>query len=167
MRIFPAIGVAALVFAIDQFSKWVVMEVLLLGRRSEFLEVGPFINLVLAYNRGVNFGLFSSSAAWQPFALAAFAGVVSLFLFIWAARTDDWRTSLGCGLAAGGALGNALDRLINGAVVDFINMDCCGIGNPYAFNLADVGVFAGAAFIIWSTWTEGEPDPPPEAASDP
>jgi signal peptidase II len=49
----------------------------------------------------------------------------------------------------GGALGNALDRVLYGAVADFLNMSCCGIRNPYAFNLADVFIFAGAAGLIW------------------
>ncbi len=58
---------------------------------------------------------------------------------------------LAAGLLVGGALGNALDRVLHGAVADFLNMSCCGIRNPYAFNLADVGIFAGAiALVIWA-----------------
>ena len=158
MRIFNAIGCAALVFALDQLSKFGVLELLQLRERGGFIEVAPFLNFALAYNKGVNFGLLASAAEWQPFLLAGFAVFISGLLLLWAARTEDWRVAWGCGLAAGGALANALDRVWSGAVIDFLNFDCCGIGNPYAFNLADVGVFLGAAFIVWSTWTESDKD---------
>jgi signal peptidase II len=54
---------------------------------------------------------------------------------------------LGAGLVIGGALGNAVDRVLYGAVADFLNMSCCGIHNPYAFNVADIAIFAGAVWI--------------------
>lgn len=154
MRVMPAIGAASFVFAADQLSKYGVLELMRLGERG-YVEVAPFVNFVLAYNRGVNFGVLAGDAEWRQFALAGFAALVSLALLIWASRSDDRRIGWGAGLTAGGALANAFDRLIDGAVVDFLNVDCCGIGNPYAFNLADVAVFLGAALIVWSAW--GEP----------
>ena len=156
MRLFNAIGLAACVFSLDQLSKYGVLELLEM-RTGEFRAVAPFLNFVLTENHGVNFGLLSSDAAWQPFALAGLALAVSAFLLVWAARSDDWRIVFGSGAVAGGALANAYDRLTAGAVVDFLNVDCCGIGNPYAFNLADVGVFLGAALILWSAWSEPAP----------
>lgn len=157
MQLFNAIGLAALVFALDQLSKYGVIEVMHM-RPGEFIAVAPFLNFVLTENYGVNFGLLASDAAWQPYALAGFAALVSGFLLVWAARTDDWRVVWGAGVVAGGALANAYDRLTAGAVIDFLNVDCCGIGNPLAFNLADVGVFVGAALILWSAWTEPNAD---------
>jgi len=56
---------------------------------------------------------------------------------------------LGAGLVVGGAIGNALDRVIYGAVADFLNMSCCGLNNPYVFNVADIAIFAGAGLLIW------------------
>ena len=159
MRVFNAIGLAALVFAIDQLSKYGVLELLEM-RRGDFMQVAPFLNFVLTENYGVNFGLFASDAAWQPYLLAGFAGVVSAFLLLWAANSDDWKIAYGAGAVVGGALANAYDRLTGGAVIDFLNVDCCGIGNPFAFNLADVGVFAGAALILWSAWAEPVPRSP-------
>lgn len=158
MRLFQAIGVAAAVFAVDQLSKFGVLIGMSL-QAGEKVSVAPLLNFALAYNTGVNFGLFAGESPWQPYLLAGFATLVSAVLFYWAARTADWRIVWGCGLAAGGALANALDRVLSGAVIDFLNVDCCGIGNPYSFNLADVAVFFGAAFIVWSAWDEPEKDP--------
>lgn len=156
MRALTAIGTAALVFALDQLSKFGALDVLGLRERG-FIEVAPFLNFALAYNKGVNFGILASAAEWQPYALAAFAAAVSAGLLVWSARSPDWRVTAGAGSAAGGALANAYDRLTTGAVVDFLNFECCGIDNPYAFNLADVGVFAGAALIVWSAWSDPGP----------
>lgn len=162
MRLAGALLLALAVFALDQASKYWVLEVLRL-REVLFIEVTPFLNFAFALNRGVNFGLFASNADWQPYALATFKIVASLALFIWAARTSSRLTAIGCGVVAGGALANATDRLSAGAVIDFLNFDCCGIGNPYSFNIADAGVFLGAALIAWSASgapaaeTEGAP----------
>lgn len=148
MKLWPALAIALAVFAVDQASKVAVLDGLRL-REQLFIEVTPFLNFALAYNRGVNFGLFASDSTWQPYALAAFKVAASFALLIWAARTKSLPIALGCGAAAGGALGNALDRVTVGAVVDFLNFDCCGINNPYAFNIADAGVVLGAVLIAW------------------
>ena len=153
MQVFVAIGLASLVFAVDQLTKYGVLELLRM-QPGDYFPVAPFVNFVLTENHGVNFGLLASDSAWQPYALAGFALLVSIFLLVWAARSDDWRVVWGAGVIAGGALGNAYDRLTAGAVIDFLNVDCCGIGNPFAFNVADIGVFVGAALILWSAWTE-------------
>ena len=71
-------------------------------------------------------------------------GIV-LFVLVWMRRDPPGRTGLiFAGLLIGGALGNVVDRLLYGAVADFLNMSCCGIDNPYAFNVADISVFFGA-----------------------
>lgn len=144
---------AVCVFAADQLSKWWALDVLGL-REALVIQLAPMLKFVLAYNTGVNFGLFASGSPLQLALLAGFAIVVSGALMVWSARTDDWRLGLGCGLVVGGALANALDRLRVGAVIDFINLDCCGIGNPYAFNLADCAIFLGAAAIALTAWRE-------------
>ena len=61
---------------------------------------------------------------------------------------DTWLMTLSAGLLVGGALGNVVDRLVYGYVVDFLNMSCCGIRNPYVFNIADIFIFAGAIGLI-------------------
>lgn len=151
-----AVLVALAVFALDQASKWWVLEGLGLREKLQ-IDVFPPLRFVLAYNTGVNFGLFASGSGVQIYVLSGFALIVSIALFVWSARSDNRLLALGCGLAAGGALANALDRLLVGAVIDFVNLDCCGIGNPYAFNLADCAIFVGAALIAVTAWS-GEPD---------
>jgi signal peptidase II len=78
---------------------------------------------------------------------------------IWWARRDrlaGW-AAISAGLLVGGALGNVIDRFIYGAVADFLNMSCCGIENPFSFNVADVAVFAGAIGLVIFT---NKPNPP-------
>ena len=143
---------AVCIFIVDQASKiWVLTtyDLETVGR----VEVLPFLNFVYALNTGVNFGLGASDSASQQIVLAAFAALVSIALMIWSARTTRPYVPLGCGLVVGGALANAVDRLRAEGVIDFINLDCCGIGNPFAFNLADVAIFAGAILIAWFAWT--------------
>lgn len=156
-RLLPlALALTAVVFALDQGVKWLVLEGMNLRERL-VIEVAPFLDLTLAWNTGVNFGLFASNAGPQQAILAAFAVLVSAGLLYWASVTRDRWTAAACGLVAGGALGNALDRLLEGAVVDFLNFDCCGIGNPYAFNVADAAIFLGAGLLLWRSWRDEEP----------
>lgn len=152
-RFFLACAVAAAVFAADQLSKYAVLELLEL-RKVGRIEAAPFLDFALAYNRGVNFGLLASDAAWSAGLLIVLAALISLGLLIWAARTASDCVATGAGLVAGGALANALDRWLEGAVVDFLNFDCCGIDNPYSFNLADAGIFLGALLIAVMAWSD-------------
>lgn len=142
----PVATPAALVaFAADQLSKWIVLHELDLPRALAIDVAPPFLRLTMAWNTGVNFGLGSEigRGAWVALALAICAAIA-----LWTRRmASPWRR-LSAGLVIGGALGNALDRVLYGAVADFLNMSCCGIDNPYAFNLADILIFAGAAGLI-------------------
>ena len=103
----------------------------------------PYLVLTMAWNRGINFGLFGGlDLRWV---LVGIALAVSLFVVWWVNRENPGRRAMiGAGLLVGGAIGNALDRVLYGAVSDFLNMSCCGIVNPYAFNVADISVFIGA-----------------------
>lgn len=153
MRFFLRAAIlAVIVFAIDQASKWWVIDAFA-AHGAPRMEIAPFLDFVLQRNTGVNFGLFASTSQIQQFVLTGFAFCVSVALFYWSWITHDARVAVGCGLLIGGALGNAVDRLRYGGVIDFINMDCCGIGNPYAFNIADAAIFFGAAAIVLSSWS--------------
>ncbi|MEL6280462.1 MAG: signal peptidase II [Pseudomonadota bacterium] len=158
MNLAVAFLVAVVCFVADQASKWWVLDVLDLRTRFE-IDVNAYLDLVLAYNRGINFGLFAGSGPEQQWALAGFATAISLVLAIWSWRTKDWRIAASCGLVIGGALGNALDRITEGAVIDFINVECCGFQNPYAFNIADTTIFVGALALALVAWREPEDDP--------
>lgn len=133
------------VFLIDQISKYFVVHWLgLINEPNGIIEVWPpFIEFRMAWNRGVNFGLFADyDMRW---ALIAVALLISGAVIWWLNRTGGtkWAYIAG-GFLIGGAIGNVIDRIIYGAVADFLNMSCCGINNPYAFNVADISIFAGA-----------------------
>ncbi len=145
MAIFRTLLVAAIAFGIDQFSKWYVVWHLDLTTLQRIEVLPPFLNFRMAWNRGINFGILGESSRWL---LVGVALAISAGILWWVRnRPDRFHTAL-AGLVVGGALGNVLDRILHGAVVDFLNMSCCGIDNPYAFNLADVFIFAGAIGLI-------------------
>ena len=141
-----AVLVAVLVFAVDRASKIVVVERLDLRTRLHIPVVDPWLNFTMAWNQGVNFGLFDFGATGR-WILVVLALAICFGLLGWV-RRGGWRQALGAGMIVGGALGNVWDRLRWGAVADFINMSCCGIENPFAFNLADAAIFGGAALLV-------------------
>ncbi len=102
----------------------------------------------MGWNTGINFGLFGSGSEAMRWALILLALVISAGLGVWAWRAAGWRVPVSAGLVIGGALGNVWDRVQFGAVADFLNMSCCGIQNPYTFNIADVAIFIGAFGLI-------------------
>lgn len=137
------------VIAVDQASKWFVVAGLRLDEQL-FIEVVPGVfNLTMAWNRGVNFGLFASDSPWLRWGLVGLALAISAWIWLWARREagNIWMQA-SAGVLVGGALGNVIDRLVWGAVADFINLTCCGIANPYAFNIADGAIFIGAIGLI-------------------
>ena len=84
--------------------------------------------------------------------LIAVALTISAWVWLWMRREGAGRwAQISAGFLIGGALGNVIDRIVYGAVADFLNMSCCGIENPYAFNVADVAIFAGAIGLILFT----------------
>ena len=150
---------ALIVFALDQLSKWAVvqgMNLINLGERDVF---PPYLNFRMAWNAGVNFGLFSSSAEIMRWVLIAVALAISAWVLVWLYREQAGRWSMiSGGLLIGGALGNVVDRITYGAVADFITMSCCGFENPYSFNVADIAVFVGAIGLVLFTG-RGTPKP--------
>jgi len=141
---------AAAAFLLDQLSKAFVMYGLNLLEVYELKVLPPFLVFRMAWNTGVNFGLFSGAEARWVLIAIALALVVVIYVWLVREKPGRWGAISG-GILIGGALGNVLDRLIYGAVADFLNMSCCGISNPYSFNVADVAVFVGAAGLILFT----------------
>ena len=136
---------ACIAFGLDQLSKVAVLQWLDLASVHAIEVWPPYLNFLMAWNRGINFGILSSfDGRWV---LVAFSIAVSLALAAWVRNKQGWMLPLATGAVVGGALGNALDRVIYGAVVDFLNMSCCGIINPYAFNIADVLIVVGMVDI--------------------
>ena len=140
-----ALGLAALVILLDQLSKWLILAVVMQPPRQ--IEVLPFFNLVLTYNRGISFGMLSGDSPWQPFLLAGLALVIVAGLLIWLFRQDGLLASLAIGLIVGGALGNVIDRMIHPGVVDFLDFHVAGWHWP-AFNMADSAITVGVILLL-------------------
>ncbi|SDF40255.1 signal peptidase II . Aspartic peptidase. MEROPS family A08 [Celeribacter baekdonensis] len=143
---------ALMTFVIDQLSKWVVVHALNLRSVGEIEVFPPYIVFRMAWNRGANFGLFAEHGAFLRWGWVILAVVISAWVLSWVKRENFTRLGqVSAGLLIGGALGNALDRVLYGAVADFLNTSCCGFRNPYAFNVADIAIFAGAFGLILFT----------------
>ena len=146
---------AITVFALDQASKLAVVWGLDLARKGEIDVLPPLLNFRMAWNQGINFGLFSDDAEIMRWFLIAIALVISAWVWLWVRRANPSpRVQVLAGLLVGGALGNVVDRVAYGAVADFLNMSCCGIENPFAFNIADVSIFIGAIGLVIFTGKE-------------
>jgi signal peptidase II len=142
-----ALAAAVAIVAFDQLSKYLVVEQMNLRETGE-IHVFPGLNFRMAWNTGVNFGLLAGGGDAARYILAAGTSLVALALLFGSVFSRRTSTAIGFGIAAGGAVGNTIDRLNWGAVADFLNVSCCGIRNPWSFNIADIAVFAGFALIL-------------------
>ncbi|AAV96600.1 signal peptidase II [Ruegeria pomeroyi] len=136
-------------FLIDQISKYLVVHVMDVAHRGSIEVLPPFLTFRYGENRGINFGLFQGESDAARWILIGLSLVICAVVVVWLSRGRPSRWMLiGGGLLIGGALGNVIDRLIYGYVLDFLNMSCCGINNPFVFNVADIFIFGGAAALI-------------------
>ena len=144
------LAVAALLLAADQASKWWVLEALRLPevRNVPLLELGPLgLDLSMVWNRGVTFGLLSGDGAWNHLLLALLAAGIAAVLVRWMARAETRTVAVALGAVVGGAVGNVIDRLRFGAVVDFVDAHAWG-WHWYVFNVADAGIVCGVAVLV-------------------
>ena len=140
------LALSALLAVLDQLSKYVMTRVLVFGNG---IEVTPFFNLALVYNRGAAFSFLSSASGWQRELFIAIALIASGWVVYLLRRYP--RQTLFCfalSLILGGAVGNVIDRLLLGVVVDFLDFHLAGYHWP-AFNIADSAITCGAALLIW------------------
>lgn len=138
-------GLAAMVIIMDQLSKaWVLYGIKL--REQGHIEISKFFDLTFVWNRGVSFGLFQADSMFGRIALSLFAFGVVVMLTIWLARTQGRVLSIALGLIIGGALGNLIDRIRFGKVVDFL--DFSGMHFPWVFNVADAAINVGVFLIL-------------------
>jgi signal peptidase II len=167
----PVLGavVAALVFFADQASKAWILYVLRLPERPP-LRVGPLFELVMVWNRGISYGLFQQEQEWGRWGLVVFSIVAAIGLSVWLARGTGTVLAIALGLLIGGALGNAVDRALYGAVADFVLLHWIPVF-PYVFNVADSAIVAGVALILYdSLFIEGRRSggpPPGSGRADP
>ena len=133
---------------LDQLSKWFVVFYLDLEQKLYLNLNNQFMNFYMAWNKGINFGLFEGDSVAQAYLLTAISIAISIVFLIWLRNSTSFLMQILASSLIGGALGNAIDRLLYGAVADFINVTCCGIRNPYSFNLADVFIFIGLIGLL-------------------
>ncbi|MCC7546491.1 MAG: lipoprotein signal peptidase [Burkholderiales bacterium] len=137
------------VLVLDQLTKWLVQQTLVFGQS---VEVLPFFNFVLVYNPGAAFSFLSTASGWQrEFFIAIGIAASVLILYLLRRHRHDPYFCFALSLILGGAIGNVIDRLLLGAVVDFLDVHVAGYHWP-AFNLADSAITAGAALLIWDSF---------------
>jgi signal peptidase II len=168
-RIWICYGLALVVLCLDQFSKWLATEYLQYGRP---VEVLPFLNWTLLHNPGAAFSFLSDAGGWQHWLLGGLALIVSLFIvvYLWRLGVSNALLSFSLALVLGGAVGNLVDRVTLGYVVDFVDVYLpggCGFAVKWfprchwpAFNVADSAIFLGAIGLIVDTFRnpDGIPD---------
>ena len=148
-------GLAALLgaFALDQATKLSALAAL---GRGDVYAVLPIFNLCLSFNQGISFSLFTETFTGRPVMLAGITLAVTALLGILLVRSTTRLEAVALGLIIGGALGNVLDRLRIGAVVDFLDFHVWGFHWP-AFNLADSAIVIGAMALVATTFIGNGP----------
>ena len=138
---------SVLIIVADQVSKWVVLQHFQL--HDSLPVIAGLLNWTLAYNEGAAFSFLSDAGGWQRWFFTALAVIVSAVLVVWLKRTNrtDWRTAVPLALIIGGAIGNVIDRIRFGHVVDFIDVHYGAWSWP-AFNIADSAISVGAVMLI-------------------
>ncbi len=147
MHVIPAtgFGLAFLACALDQLTKWAIVSQVMTPPR--IIEITPFFNLMLGWNRGVSFGLFDASSPYAPWIFSTVSLVISVALLGWLYNVRRIMPALALGLIVGGAVGNVIDRIRFGAVTDFLDFHLAGYHWP-AFNLADSAITVGVALLF-------------------
>jgi signal peptidase II len=134
---------AVWVFAADQLSKYWVLRIINLDERPP-IQITTFADLAMAWNEGVSYGLLTTHA---QMVLVMMSLLITVVLWIWLARASHPVAAVSLGLVIGGALGNALDRVLYGAVADFVHLHW-GSWSWYIFNVADIAVTVGFILIL-------------------
>jgi signal peptidase II len=144
----PAVGgvVALAVVLVDQIVKAGVLAYFA-GSDVEPAPLTPFLDLALRWNRGISFSLFARDSAVGQIALVALTLAVTGLLILWLFRSRSALPAVGLGLIIGGALGNAIDRVAHGAVVDYLDLHAFG-RHFFVFNAADAAINIGVALLI-------------------
>ena len=165
----PYLILGLFIFVSDQISKWFVTEIMIkvvlekpaptkLGffewissapPRLPFtsIEILPFFNIVMVWNQGISFGMFTNSSVYGPWLLSGLSVLISIVFAIWLYRSTSRLQSFAIVIVIAGALGNVIDRLRFGAVIDFLDVHAYGYHWP-AFNIADSAICIGVFLLI-------------------
>ena len=150
----PGIIAAVVALALDQASKLWLLKVFDIAHRGA-VKLTPFFDLVLAWNVGISYGWFQNEGPVTQISLTVIKAVAVIVLSVWMAWSRTLIATVALGLIIGGAVGNAIDRLAYGAVVDFAMFHVQIGGKPfywYVFNLADVAIVAGVAALLYDSF---------------
>ncbi|MBK1617130.1 signal peptidase II [Lamprobacter modestohalophilus] len=160
---------SVVVILLDQASKWLVLSML---APYQVLELLPNLNLTLLFNRGAAFSFLADAGGWQRWLLAGFALLITVVLVAWLVRLQPgkWLLASGLALIIGGAIGNLIDRVVFGHVVDFIQVYLplipMRLFNPWpAFNVADSAISIGVVILLIETFRDEHPKPGVEGSS--
>lgn len=152
-----AFAVAAATFLIDQAHKYWMIYVYDIGSKGR-VYVTPFLDLVFVKNTGISYSMFDQDSQMGQNLLALFAILVAIALWIWIARSASGRLmAVSLALIIGGALGNALDRVLLGGVADFFSAHAFGF-YWYVFNIADVAIVAGVLGLLYDSYKSSRND---------
>jgi signal peptidase II len=144
-----ALSLAVLVFAIDQAHKWWMIHIFDINAKQP-VTLASFFELILVWNQGVSYGLLKTHAQGL---LIGVSLIVTVVLWIWSCRSNRPVAVAALGLVIGGAVGNALDRYLYGAVADFFHLHW-GSLSWYVFNVADMAIVAGVALLLYESFKE-------------
>lgn len=151
------LAAALLTLVLDQGSKLGLLFGYDLPIR-EPVVLGPFVNLIVVWNRGISYGLFQQHSEIGRWLLTCLSFAAAAGLFVWMRRAESRVLALALGLIAGGAIGNAIDRIAYGAVFDFVHVHV-GTFSWYVFNIADAAIVAGVVGLIYDSVFAGRGQP--------
>lgn len=149
--VFYALAYSFVILMLDQYSKWMILNVIM--QPPQHVPVFPFVSFDLVWNRGVTFGMFAGHHDIMPYVLSALSIVIVGLLLRWLWRAEQRLMAAAIGLVIGGAIGNIIDRILFGAVVDFINVAYY----PWVFNVADSAIVIGVGLLIWDSFRSDKP----------
>lgn len=140
------VSILGLVLLLDQFSKYYVLNILHLPQKGS-IAVIPFFNFTMVWNKAITFGMLGQLGSWGAIVFSVLAAVIAIGLFIWMIKAHKLWVMMSLGAIVGGALGNIIDRLRFGAVIDFIHFHVAG-WSWYVFNVADSAIVCGVILLL-------------------
>ena len=147
------LSLAVIVFGVDQLHKYWMLDIYGIDEKAP-VSITSFFDLVMVWNKGVSYGLLTTHVQELLIGLSL---AIALLLWIWACSARRPLAAAALGMIIGGALGNATDRFVRGAVADFFHFHYQQF-SWYVFNVADVAIVAGVALLMYESFVMGEPD---------